>query len=83
MYQLYINKNTLELKVGKLNRGLATYGPVMMFERTATDNEVLNYNSNYKISKSRKALVQIAREIKALWLAEAMMAVQKIEEIKI
>lgn len=83
MYQLYINKNTLELKVGKLNRGLATSGPVMMFERTATDDEVLNYNSNYKISKSRKALVQIAREIKDLWLAEAMLVVQKIEEIKI
>ena len=83
MYQLYINKNTLELKVSKLKRSLATYGPVMMFERTATNDDVLHYNSNYKISKSRKALVQIARDIKALWLAEAMMAVQKIEGIKI
>lgn len=83
MYQLYINKNTLELKVSKLKRGLATYGPVMMFECTATDDDVLNYNSNYKISKSRKALVQIAQDIKALWLAEAQMTLQKIEEIKI
>lgn len=83
MYQLYINKNTLELKVSKLKRGLATYSPVMMFERTATDDEIMDYNSNYKISKSRKALVQLAREIKALWLAEAHLAVQKIEEIKI
>ena len=83
MYQLYINKNTVELKVSKLKCGLATYGPVMMFERTATDDEIMDYNSNYKISKSRNALVQLAREIKALWLAEAQMAVQKIEEIKI
>ena len=83
MYQLYINKNTVELKVSKLKCGFATYGPVMMFERTATDDEIMDYNSNYKISKSRKALVQLAREIKALWLAEAQMAVQKIEEIKI
>ena len=83
MYQLYINKNTLELKVSKLKRGLATYGPVVAFERTATDDEIMDYNSNYKISKSRKALVQLAREIKALWLVEAQMAVQKIEEIKI
>ena len=83
MYQLYINKNTLELKVSKLKRSLATYGPVMMFERTATDDEVMDYNSNYKISKSRKALVQLAREIKALWLVEAHLVVQKIEEIKI
>lgn len=83
MYQLYVNKNTLELKVGKLKRTLATYGPVMMFERTAADDEIMDYNSNYKISKSRKALIQIAREIKTLWLIEAQMAVQKIEEIKI
>ena len=83
MYQLYVNKNTLELKVSKLKRGLANYGPVMMFERTATDDEIMDYNSNYKISKSRKALVQMAREIKNLWLAEAMMTVQQIEEIKI
>lgn len=83
MYQLYINKNTLELKVSKLKRCLATYGPVMMFERTATDDEIMDYNSNYKISKSRKALVQMAREIKNLWLVEAQMTVQMIEEIKI
>ena len=83
MYQLYINKNTLELKVSKLKCCLATYGPVVAFEHTATDDEIMDYNSNYKISKSRKVLVQLARDIKALWLAEAMMEVQKIEEIKI
>ena len=81
--RLYINKNTLELKVSKLKRALATYGPIMRFERTATDDEIFDYNSNYKISKSRKALVQMGRDIKNLWLAEAMLVVQKIEEIKI
>ena len=83
MYQLYINKNTLELKVSKLQRSFATYGPVMMFEHTATDDEIMDYNLNYKISKSRKVLVQLAREIKNLWLVEAQMEVQKIENIKI
>ena len=83
MYQLYIDKNTYSLKVSKLKSGLANYGPVVMFQRTAEEDEILDYNSNYKISKSRKVLVQLAREIKALWLEEATMAVQKIEEIKI
>ena len=83
MYQLYIDKQTLELKISKLKRVLANYGPIVKFESTATDDEIMDYNSNYKISKSRKVLVQLAREIKALWLAEAQMIVQKIEEIKI
>ena len=83
MYQLHIDKNTYCLKVNKITKGLAEYGPVIAFQHTATDDEIFDYNLNYKISKNRKVLVQLAREIKALWLAEAKLVVQHIEKIKI
>ena len=79
MYQLYINKETCVLKVKPLDKHFRGW----IDETKLTEDSILSYNDNYKMSKSRKALVQCAREIKALWLAEAQMTVQKIEEIKI
>lgn len=79
MYQLYIDKKKLILKVKPLEKHFLGW----IDESQFTEDSILTYNENYKMSKSRKALVQLARDIKALWLAEAMMEVQKIEEIKI
>ena len=79
MYQLYIDKTKLILKVKPLDKHFVGW----IDETQLTEDTILTYNDNYKMSKNRKVLVQHAREIKALWLAEAQMIVQKIEEIKI
>lgn len=79
MYQLYIDKKKLILKVKPLEKHFLGW----IDETKFTEDAILSYNENYKMSKSRQALVQCAREIKALWLSEAMLVVQKIEEIKI
>ena len=83
MYQLYINKKEYKLEVKKLQKQFQHYGPLIAFTHTSKEDDIYCYNDNYRMCKNRKVLVQLAREIKTLWLTEAMMAVQKIEEIKI
>lgn len=83
MYQLYIDKKNCKLRVEKLRRSFQDYGPLIAFGHTCKEDDIFDYNDCYKMCKSRKVLVRLARDIKAFWLAEAMMAVQKIEEIKI
>lgn len=83
MYQLYIDKKECKLKVEKLRKSFQDYGPLIAFAHICKEDDIYCYNENYKMCKNRKVLVQLARDIKALWLAEAMMVVQKIEEIKI
>ena len=83
MYQLYINKKECRLKVEKLRKTFQNYGPLIAFTHISKEDDIYCYNDNYRMCKNRKVLVQLAREIKALWLAEAIMVVQKIEEIKI
>ena len=83
MYQLYINKKECKLKVEKLQKSFQDYGPLLAFVHISAEDDIYDYNDNYKMCKNRRVLVQLAREIKALWLAEAMMVVQNIEEIKI
>jgi hypothetical protein len=83
MYQLYIDKKECKLKVEKLRKQFQDYGPLIAFEQVGKEDEIYDYNDCYKMCKNRKVLVQLAREIKASWLAEAMMVVQKIEAIKI
>lgn len=83
MYQLYIDKKECKLKVEKLRKSFQDYGPLIAFAHICKEDDIYCYNENYKMCKNRKILVQLARDIKALWLAEAMMVVQKIEEIKI
>lgn len=83
MYQLYIDKQSCKLKVIKLQKQFQYYGPLIAFEQTCKEDDIYIYNEFYRMCKNRKVLVRLAREIKALWLAEAMRVVQKIEEIKI
>jgi hypothetical protein len=83
MYQLYISKKECKLKVEKLQKHFQYYGPLIAFTQKSNEDDIYCYNENYRMCKNRKVLVQLAREIKALWLAEAMMVVQKIEEIKV
>ena len=83
MYQLYISKKECELKIEKLRKTFQDYGPLIAFTHISKEDDIYCYNENYRMCKNRKVLVQLAREIKALWLAEAMMEVQKIESIKI
>ena len=83
MYQLYINKEECRLRVEKLKKTFQDYGPIIAFAHTGGEEDIYHYNENYKMCKSRKVLVQFARDIKALWLAEARMTLQKIDEIKI
>lgn len=83
MYQLYIDKKECKLRVEKLRKSFQDDGPLIAFAHISKEDDIYDYNDNYKMCKSRKVLVQLARDIKALWLAEAMMEVQKIEGIKI
>jgi hypothetical protein len=83
MYQLYINKEEYKLRVEKLQKQFQYYGPLVAFEQVGKETEIYNYNDAYKMCKNRKVLVQLAREIKALWLAEAMIVVQNIEAIRV
>lgn len=83
MYQLYIDKKECKLRVEKLQKQFQYYGPLIAFEQMGKEDEIYTYNEYYKMCKNRKVLVQLAREIKALWLAEVMRVMQKIEEIKI
>jgi hypothetical protein len=83
MYQLYIDKQNLKLKVDKMKKSFQYYGPLIAFEQVGEEDEIYTYNENYKMCKNRKVLVRLARDIKALWLVEAMDTVRKIEEIKV
>ena len=46
-------------------------------------SEIYYYNDNYRFCGKRALLVELARDIKNGWLAQAKATVQKIEEIKI
>lgn len=81
MYQLYVNEETLELKVSKLSNTLISVCTSMLKDKAG--DEILSYNKYYKISKSRRALMLLAWRIKDEWLKQANERVQKIEEIKI
>ena len=83
MYQLYISKTEYKLRIEKLRKTFQDYGPLIAFTHISKEDEIFCYNENYKMCKNRKVLVHLAREIKALWLAEATAVVQQIEEIKI
>jgi hypothetical protein len=82
MYQLYINEQTLELKVGKLKNQFLNETKVVGFLKDEP-SEIYYYNDNYRLCGKRAPLVELARVIKNGWLAQAKSAVQKIEEIKI
>lgn len=81
MYQLYINEGTLELKVSKISSALKDACTLMLKDKEG--DEILSYNKYYKISKSRRALMQLAWRIKDEWLEQAKERVQKIAEIEI
>ena len=81
MYQLYVNEGTLELKVSKISNTLKDVCASML--RDKEGDEILSYNKYYKISKSCRALMQLAWSIKDEWLKQAKERVQKIEEIEI
>ena len=81
MYQLYINEGTLELKVSKMSNALKAVCFSMLKDKEG--DEVLSYNKYYRISKSRRALMQLAWGIKDEWLKQAKERLQKIAEIEI
>lgn len=83
MYQLYINKDNYKLKVTPLQTTFRKVGSIIKFEENGSDTDILDYNSCHKMCKTRKVLVQLARDIKAEWLQEVMEQVKKIENIKI
>lgn len=83
MYQLYINKKTLELKLSPIHACFKTDGSILMYKARGGDDVILHYNENYVFCKTRKVLLQYARNIKAEWLKEAKDRVEQIEAIKI
>lgn len=83
MYQLYINKKTLELKLSPIKACFKNAGSILMYKAKGRDDEILHYNDLYAICKTRKVLLQYARNIKAEWLKEAKDRVEQIEAIKI
>ncbi len=83
MYQLYIDKKNLKLKISPIISCLKNDGQILMYKAKGGDNEILRYNECYEICKTRKVLLQYARNIKAEWLKEAKDKVEQIEAIKI
>lgn len=82
MYQLYIDEQKLELKVEKLKKHFLNETKVIDFLKDEP-SEIYYYNDNYRFCGKRTLLVELARDIKNGWLAQAKATVQKIEEIKI
>lgn len=83
MYQLYIDKKKLELKLSPIQASMKNVGQILMYQARGGDSEILHYNENYDFCKTRKVLLQYARNIKAEWLKEAKDRVEQIEAIKI
>lgn len=82
MYQLYINEETLELKVGPLKACFKSDRRIVEFLRN-TPYEIYYQNELYRFCGKRAPLVELARDIRDGWLVEARNRVQKIEEILI
>ena len=83
MYQLYINKKTLELKLSPIRACFKNDGSILMYKARGGDEEILYHNENLAFCKTRKVLLQYARNIKEEWLKEAKDRVEQIEAIKI
>lgn len=83
MYQLYIDKKNLKLKLSPIQACLKSDGQILMYKARGGDDEILHYNELYAICKTRKVLLQYARNIKEEWLKEAKDRVERIEAIKI
>ena len=82
MYQLYINENTVELKIKKLSKIHYDNTKVITFLKDEP-NEIYYYNDNYRFCGKRAPLVELAKVIRDGWLRQAQSIVRKIEEIKI
>ena len=82
MYQLYINENTLELKVGKLKKMFLNETRIIDYLKDEP-SDIYYYNDNYRLCGKRAPLVELARTIRDGWLRQTKSMVQKIEEIKI
>lgn len=82
IYQLYHDKEKGILKVSPMHR---------MFYDTNIDHQlapfhedyILYYNSFYYFSRSRKALVKLAREMKEEWIQQLEMKLEIYKNIKI
>ena len=83
MYQLYIDKENFKLKIYPIQACLKYDRQILMYKSRGRDDEILHYNDLYAICKTRKVLLQYARNIKAEWLQEAKDRVEQIEAIKI
>lgn len=82
IYQLYHNKERATLKVSPMRK--AFYNTNIDKMLAQQDKEyVLYYNTFYLFSFSRKALVQLARNMKEEWIAEAESKVEMYKSIKI
>lgn len=74
MYTLYVNKQTLELKVKKAK--------TVLLKEEFTD-QVTAYNQNYYFCNNRKPLVDKAREIKAEWIRQTEYKLNQLNSLKI
>lgn len=77
MYQLYHNKQTCELKLSKANKRWQN-----QLDALISDTPYY-YNEYYTFCTKRNVLRELGVNIKMLWLAEAQMQVQKIENIEL
>ena len=82
MYQLYMNENTLELKVTPLIKAFKNDRRITEFLQN-NPYDIYFQNDNVRLCGKRAPLVELARAVKDGWLVQAKNRVQKIEEIKI
>lgn len=78
MYKLYHNKNGRELEVSKVKENQKWF-----LGLSCNDNEIVRYNDCYYVSKSRKALNELAKQIRAEWIKEAEEVLEKYRKMEI
>lgn len=78
MFSLYHNKKGIEIKIEKVKDYKKWF-----LELPCKGNEILEYNSCYYISNDRKALNELAKEIKENWIKEHEELLKKYQNMEV
>lgn len=78
MYKLYYDKNGMEIEVSKVKNFQKWFLKI-----SCNGDEIVKYNDCYYVSKSRKALNELAKEIKAEWIKEIEQLLERYRNMEI
>ena len=80
MYQIYVDRDKLEIKITKIKntfRGTKEEG-----EAWRNPTKIVSYYIYYSFCANRDLLIEYANTIKEKWLSDAYENVKRIEQIK-